>query len=81
MYGSRSDRTRVEQLLQILDSEKPDDARRAYQTEVIPLRYAEARRVETILQGIYRAQMTAGGSRSTITIPKGVPPEVAAVLR
>ncbi len=80
VYGSRTDRRRLEPLLEILDSEKFDN-NRAYRTKVLPLKYSSATRVEDILQAIYRVQMTAGGSRSTLGIPAGVPTEVATVLR
>ena len=34
-----------------------------------------------MLTGIYKAQMSAGGSRQSVAIPKGVPTAVATVLR
>ncbi len=80
VYGTRSDRRRLEPLLEILDSEKFDNAR-AYRTALVPIHNASATRIEDILQGIYRAQLRAGGSRSSIDIPSGVPSEVATVLR
>ncbi len=81
VYAGRSDRERIEQLIQVLDIENIPDTKRAFQTKVIPLIYANAARVERLIQGIYRPQMTAGGSRRNVTIPKGVPPELATVLR
>ncbi len=81
VYAGRSDRERIEQLVEVLDIEQVPDTKRAYQTKVIPLQYADAKRVERLVQGIYKAQMVAGGSRQRATIPKGVPPEVATVLR
>ncbi len=80
VYGSRSDRRRLEPLLEILDSEKFDNAR-AFRTALVPLRNASATRIVNILEGIYRTQLRAGGSRSAIDIPSGVPAEVATVLR
>ena len=81
VYASRADRGRIEQLLEVLDSEKREDTRRAFQTEVVPLQYASAARVEDVIQGVYAAEQTAGGARSNIAIPKGVPSNVASVLR
>ncbi|MEQ9408397.1 MAG: secretin N-terminal domain-containing protein [Fuerstiella sp.] len=81
VYASRADRGRVEQLLEVLDSEKLEDTRRAFQTEVVPLQYASATDVEDVIQGVYTAERTAGGARSNIAIPKGVPSNVASVLR
>jgi len=80
VYGNRSDRRRIEPLLEMLDSEKFDTTR-GYRTTILPLKYANATRIEDILKGIYRAQLRAGGSRSSIDIPTGVPAEVATVLR
>ncbi len=81
VYAGRNDRERIEQLVQVLDIENIPDTKRAFQTKVIPMVYANAARVERLIQGIYRPQMTAGGSRRNVTIPKGVPPELATVLR
>lgn len=81
VYASRSDRNRIEQLLEVLDSDKFEDTKRAYVTKVIPVQYTDAGRIEDVLKGVYRPQLTAGGARSTISIPKGVPSEVATVLR
>jgi type II secretory pathway component GspD/PulD (secretin) len=81
VYASRADRSRIEQLLEVLDSDKFEDTKRAYVTRVIPVQYTDAGRVEDVLKGVYRPQLTAGGARSTISIPKGVPSGVATVLR
>ncbi|MCP4854513.1 MAG: hypothetical protein GY903_08470, partial [Fuerstiella sp.] len=81
VYASRSDRSRIEQLLEVLDSDQFEDTRRAYVTIVIPVQYTDAGRIEDVLKGVYRPQLTAGGARSTISIPKGVPSQVATVLR
>lgn len=81
VYASRSDRGRIEQLLEVLDSDRLEDTRRAYQTEILPLEFSSASRVEDVIEGVYKAELTAGGARSTIAIPKGVPSDVAAVLR
>jgi len=81
VYAGRTDRERIEQLIQVLDIENIPDTKRAFQTKVISIVYADAARVERLIQGIYRPQMTAGGSPRNVTIPKGVPPELATVLR
>jgi Bacterial type II/III secretion system short domain len=81
VYASRSDRVRVEQLLEVLDSEKMEDTKRAFQTEVLSLQYTSASRIEELIQGVYKAELVAGGARGTIAIPKGVPSNVASVLR
>ncbi len=80
VYGNRTDRRRLEPLLEIMDAEKIDNTR-AYQTKLVPLSYSRPSRIVDILEGIFKVEMTAGGSRSSIGIPSGVPSEVAIVLR
>ncbi len=81
VYGSRTDRERIEHLLEILDTEKLPDTARAFRTEVIPVKYTNASQIEVVIRGVYRAEMTAGGSRQSIEIPTGIPASVASVIR
>jgi type II secretory pathway component GspD/PulD (secretin) len=81
VYGSRTDRDRIEQLLEILDTEKLPDSGRVFRTEVIEVRHADAGEIEDVIQGVYRTEMSAGGSRRAIEIPAGIDSSVASVLR
>ena len=81
VHANRIDRARLEPLIETLDSSNAPETLTAYQTQVVPIRSADAKAVEDVLSGIYKAEMTAGGARSSISIPKGVPAEVASVLR
>lgn len=81
VYGGRTDRDRIEQLLEILDTEKLPDSGRIFKTQVIPVKHADAADVEKVLRGVYRTEMTAGGSRRAIDIPAGIDTSVANVLR
>jgi type II secretory pathway component GspD/PulD (secretin) len=81
VYGGRTDRDRIEQLLEILDSEKLPDSGRIFRTQVIPVQHADAEELEDVLQGVYRTEMAAGGSRRAIEIPAGIDSSVANVLR
>ncbi|MCA9009011.1 MAG: hypothetical protein KDB01_04655, partial [Planctomycetaceae bacterium] len=81
VYGGRADRDRIEQLLEILDTEKLPDSGRIFRTQVIPLAHADAKKVEIVLKGVYRTEMTAGGSRRAIDIPTGIDSAVANMLR
>ncbi|MBL8818147.1 MAG: hypothetical protein JNL58_19120 [Planctomyces sp.] len=81
VYGGRTDRDRVEQLLEILDAENLPDSGRIFRTQVIPIRHADAEDIEDVIQGVYRTEMSAGGSRRAIEIPPGVDSNVASVLR
>lgn len=81
VYGSRTDRDRIEQLLEILDTEKLPDSGRVFRTEVIEVRHADAGEIEDVIQGVYRTELSAGGSRRAIEIPAGIDSSVASVLR
>jgi type II secretory pathway component GspD/PulD (secretin) len=81
VYGARTDRDRIEQLLEILDTEKLPDSGRVFRTEVIEVRNADAEEIEDVIQGVYRTELSAGGSRRAIEIPAGIDSSVASVLR
>jgi hypothetical protein len=81
VYGSRTDRDRIEQLLEILDTEKLPDSGRIFRTEVVEVRHADAAEIEDVIQGVYRTELSAGGSRRAIEIPAGIDSSVASVLR
>lgn len=81
VYGARTDRDRIEQLLEILDTEKLPDSGRVFRTEVIEVRHADASEIEDVIQGVYRTELSAGGSRRAIDIPAGIDSSVASVLR
>ena len=81
VYGGRTDRDRIEQLLEILDTEKLPDSGRIFRTEVITVKHADAKKVQDVVQGVYRTEMTAGGTRRAIEIPTGIDSSVANVLR
>ncbi len=81
VYGGRTDRDRIEQLLEILDTEKLPDSGRIFRTEVITIKHADAEKVEDVVRGVYRTELTAGGTRRAIEIPTGIDSSVANVLR
>jgi len=81
VFAGRSDRANIEPLVEILDSENIPDTLATLRPRVIPIRYADAAKVSNVLSGIYKAQMTAGGQRQSISIPEGVSSQVANVLR
>lgn len=81
VYGNRIDRERIEQLLEVLDSEKVPDSGRVFRTEVIAVRYASAGQILDVLSSVYQTELAAGGNRRPVTIPAGIDAEVASVLR
>lgn len=81
VFAGRADRERIEQLIEILDSQDTPETLATNRTKVIRVLNADAEQIREVVSGIYRAQMTAGGSRQQVSIPRGVPAEVATVLR
>jgi len=71
----------VEELLQVLDTSELPDPLSAPRPELIPLTNTQAGRVLTILENVYKSQLTSGGGRKPVQIPKGVSTEVASVLQ
>ncbi len=81
VFAGRTDREKIEELIEILDSDNIPETVATQRTKVVEVKYADAEKIQTVISGIYRAQMSAGGTRSQISIPKGVPAQVATVLR
>jgi type II secretory pathway component GspD/PulD (secretin) len=81
VHGSRRDQEIVEELLQILDTSELPDPLSTSRPELLPLRNTQARRVLEILQNVYRNQLTSGGGRKPVPIPKGISTGVASVLQ
>jgi type II secretory pathway component GspD/PulD (secretin) len=81
VHGSRKDREIVEQLLQVLDTSESTSPLLVSQPELLSLKNTEARRVLAILENVYKSQLTSGGGRKPVQIPKGVSSEVESVLR
>lgn len=81
VHGSRADREVVGELLKILDSADVPNAALLNQPTIVPVRNTQASRVLTILNSLYRTQLSSGGGRKQISIPEGISPEVATVLQ
>ena len=81
VHGSRKDREVVEQLLQVLDTSESPSPLSVSQPDLLPLKNTQARRVLAILENVYKSQLTSGGGRKPVQIPKGVSSEVASVLQ
>ena len=81
VHGSRADREVVGSLLRTLDSPDIADAKSINQPVIVTVRNTDAGRVLTILNSIYRAQLSSGGGRKQIAIPEGIEPELATMLQ
>ncbi len=81
VHGSRPDREVVASLLKTLDSPDISDAKSINQPVIVPVRNTDAGRVLTILNNIYRTQLSSGGGRKQVSIPEGIAPELATMLQ
>ncbi|MBM4000804.1 MAG: hypothetical protein FJ297_14910 [Planctomycetes bacterium] len=81
VHGSRKDREVVEELLRVLDTTELPDPLTESRPELVALKNTRARRVLAMLENVYKTQLTSGGGRKPVQIPKGVSSEVATVLQ
>ncbi len=71
----------IEELLQVLDSANVPNLLVSGPPTIVPLQHTDAQRIVEILQGIYASQLRSGGTGPRISIPRGVPSEVASMLK
>ncbi len=81
VHGSRADRSTVEQLLGVLDSEDLVDTLQQITPTMLPLNNADADNVVDIIRDVYRSQLSSGAGRRPVSIPEGVSSEVATLLQ
>lgn len=79
--GSRADRSVVEELLGVFDSEDLIDTLQQISPTVVTLRNTSAKSVSMIIESIYKSQLSAGAGRRPLAIPEGVSTEVATMLQ
>ncbi len=81
VHGSRSDRQTVRELVKTLDSADAPINLLLDQPTIVPVRNTDANRIVTILNSIYKTQLSSGGGRKPVPIPEGLSPDVAIVLQ
>jgi len=81
VHGSRADRSTVEQLLGVLDSEDLVDTLQQITPTMLPLKNADADNVVGIIRDVYRSQLSSGAGRRPVSIPEGLSSEVATLLQ
>lgn len=79
--GNRSDRTIIEELLGVLDSEDLIDSLQHLVPVVVQLESASASKVVEIIRGVYAGQLRTDSGRRPLEIPEGVSAEVANLLQ
>jgi type II secretory pathway component GspD/PulD (secretin) len=81
LHAGRSDREIIGNLIQVLDSPDVTDALSINQPVVVAVRNTDANRLLTILNSVFRTQLSSGGGRKQIPIPEGLPVELASLLQ
>jgi type II secretory pathway component GspD/PulD (secretin) len=79
--GNRADRRIVEELLAVFDSEDLLDTLQQITPSIVQLQSASAKNVVTIIDSVYKSQLTTGAGRVPVDIPEGVSADVATVLQ
>jgi len=81
VYAGRNDRSAIERLLKQLDTDDIPESLVANRPTLIPVKHTPAVRIETVLQSIYKTQLTSGGIKRQIPIPSGASQQVAEVIQ
>jgi type II secretory pathway component GspD/PulD (secretin) len=81
VYASRADQPVVENLIRILDTSDVPDSLAIIRPKLIQVKNTRASEIEDVLRDVYKTQMTMGGGRRQMDIPRGMPSEMASVLR
>jgi type II secretory pathway component GspD/PulD (secretin) len=79
--GNRADRKIVEELLAVFDSEDLLDTLQQITPIIVQLQSASAKNVVSIIDSVYKSQLTTGAGRVPVDIPEGVSADVATVLQ
>lgn len=79
--AGRNDRAAIERLLKQLDSEDIPETLVANRPTLIPVHNTSALKIESVLQNVYKTQLTSGGVKRQIPIPSGASLQVAAVIQ
>jgi len=81
VHANRNDRETIEGLLEVIDAKDPIDSQIANRPVLIPVKNTKAWRVEELIRDLYQTQLTSGGGRQKISIPRGVSRDVASAIQ
>ncbi len=81
VYGSVADRQAVEEILDVLDSMDLPESLTTPRPRMIPVQNLPANNVLTVLQTVYRTQLSARSGVRPITIPQGISFEMSSMLQ
>ncbi|MBL8872883.1 MAG: hypothetical protein JNK90_24100, partial [Planctomycetaceae bacterium] len=81
MYGGNADRTVIEELLSVLDSDELINQLQLEQPTLLSVENTDAQRVIDVLEDVYANQLRSDGGRKPLTIPEGISADVATILQ
>lgn len=81
VQGSSTDLATIEDLLEVLDTSELPESANSNRARLIPVVHTKAERIAGVLEDVYRRQLTTGGGRRQIEIPRGASREMAAMLQ
>jgi len=81
VQASAADLATIEGLIKVLDTNEPLDSMVRTEPRVIKVERAKARDIELVLRDVYKTQLTTGGTRPQLNVPRGSSREVRNVLQ
>jgi type II secretory pathway component GspD/PulD (secretin) len=81
VYGSVADRQAVEEILDVLDSMDLPESLTTPRPRMIPVKNLPANNVLTVLETVYRTQLSARSGVRPMTIPQGISFEMTSMLQ
>jgi type II secretory pathway component GspD/PulD (secretin) len=77
VQGSRADRSKIESLLKILDTDQVPDTPEAHKPKLIPIKNTTASRIEQVIREMFRSRLGSRGASATgSSVPSWLSSEV-----
>lgn len=80
VYGSASDRATVEEMLDVLDSPDIPESLTTERPKMIPVKNLPANTVLSVLESVYKTQLSTRRGLRPVTIPVGISREMTSML-
>ncbi len=77
VQGSRADREKIDELLEVLDTDELPEALAATKPRIIPIENTRASRIEDVIQDIFRKQLTATTVGTAAAMPAWLAPQIS----
>ncbi len=79
--GNRNDRKVIEEMLGVFDSRDLIETLQALTPTIVTLQNATAKSVSTIVDSVYKSQLSSGAGKDPLEIPEGISSEFATILQ